>query len=501
MGCWRMFVLHLVVFLLAGGVDVSHACIQGCTCDLWFGLKRLSCPRSDLERFPVGIDRGTQFLRLEGNRIRDIPGNLSLLLPDLQMIDMAGNKVKRLRSKIFAGLKNLRDVNLLNNEIEAIEDRIFEGSETDRMNLKLRGNKLHEINRDAFRGLLADSKIDLSGNSIRRMYPETLRGVRVMKLDLSYNQLEQLPNAVFQNQNQLYFLELRDNNISSLRDDVFTGLSSLETLDLSSNNLKDLPVDIFKHNVVLKELNLDSNKFAFPPLLNLPAQKIDLTMRNNPVVCDCELKRLLSNSSYKVVVTDFNKATCRNDSRSVSEVLEQTDCRTTTPPPPTTTSQPTTVLINTTSITTNKTINHNSTHVNTTQNSLNVTVESLNSSHQPTLFLRNTTSTIATTVASKTNRKTTKTNTPTTVSPESHESKISRLTALILSMVAIVFIVAIGTLCWYLGRRKIKDAFELGRERVNRMLNTKSKTYLVNDVDNWEYKSGPEESKLAYDSV
>ena len=74
-------------------------------------------------------------------------------------------------------------------------------------------------------------------------------------------------------------------------------------------------------------------------------------------------------------------------------------------------------------------------------------------------------------------------------------SKISRLTALILSMVAIVFIVVIGTLCWYLGRRKIREAYKNAQEWLNQAFKTKSKTYLVNDVDNWEYKSGPE-SKL-----
>lgn len=333
----------LVTLVILGCADSTESCVKDCTCDMLLGLKTLSCPRRNLDTFPNGIDNGTQFLRLEGNNIRDIPGNLSRLLPELQRLDMSDNKVALLRSRIFAGLKNLKDVNLMNNEISAIEDNIFEGSETERMNLRLRGNKVKSIHSKAFRGLYANSKIDLRDNFLRSLHPDTLHGVRILTLDLSYNTINGLPERLFENQDQLYFLELRENNISSLDDQVFFDLSSLETLDLSSNKLDDLPIDLFQNNKLLATINLDSNKFTAPPLLNLPS-KIDLTLKNNPVLCDCELKRLLSNSSYKVVVTDFDRVVCLNRSETVREMLPKIDCRTTTPIPPTTTAMKTTTV-------------------------------------------------------------------------------------------------------------------------------------------------------------
>lgn len=156
--------------------------------------------------------------------------------------------------------------------------------------LDLHRNAIHTIPSSV--GLLKQLKnLDLSGNLLKNLpvevgeidslhtlnmtcnqltsVPSLEKAKHLARLDLSHNQLTDLPDGIF----KLEFLsELKasDNFISKLSEEV-SNLQALKILDLSSNSIDTLPSSLancFK----LKELNLKENKFKDNRLTKLVNQ-------------------------------------------------------------------------------------------------------------------------------------------------------------------------------------------------------------------------------------
>ncbi|XP_022807932.1 leucine-rich repeat-containing protein 15-like, partial [Stylophora pistillata] len=74
------------------------------------------------------------------------------------------------------------------------------------------------------------------------------------KLDLSYNQIEELPPGVFDNNPELTILYLYRNQIAQLPPGVFSYNTKLIRLDLDDNQIKELPPGVFANNTELTVL-------------------------------------------------------------------------------------------------------------------------------------------------------------------------------------------------------------------------------------------------------
>ena len=86
-------------------------------------------------------------------------------------------------------------------------------------------------------------------------------------LNLTNNNLEELPSGIFSGLTSLTTLTLDNNDLRTLSSGLFSGLTSLTTLTLPNNNLTDsnVPGDIFSGLTNLRTLNLDGNDFMTLP--------------------------------------------------------------------------------------------------------------------------------------------------------------------------------------------------------------------------------------------
>ena len=78
-------------------------------------------------------------------------------------------------------------------------------------------------------------------------------------MDLSANELTEIPAGLFTGLTSLTEIELAENELSSLDAGVFSGLTALERLGLDDNELSSLPAGLFTGLAVLEELNLPEN--------------------------------------------------------------------------------------------------------------------------------------------------------------------------------------------------------------------------------------------------
>lgn len=81
-------------------------------------------------------------------------------------------------------------------------------------------------------------------------------------VDLSHNQLVNIPVKGFEPQDKLVELQLNHNKLSSVNNKTFIGLKSLKVLNLRGNFLEDLPDRLFAPLSHLEELDLGQNRIS-----------------------------------------------------------------------------------------------------------------------------------------------------------------------------------------------------------------------------------------------
>lgn len=94
--------------------------------------------------------------------------------------------------------------------------------------------------------------------------PRTLPEATVM-LYLQLNNLQEIPQNVFQHLENLAFVTISNNNIQSLPATTFEHNSKLTTIDLKNNAITSIPPHAFDSQVELVSLNLRFNKIGSIP--------------------------------------------------------------------------------------------------------------------------------------------------------------------------------------------------------------------------------------------
>ncbi|KAG8212678.1 hypothetical protein J437_LFUL019548 [Ladona fulva] len=218
----------LILLLLASGGLVASAspdwtdCPASCRCKWISGKKTALCREAGYTAVP------------------------STLNADIQVLDLTSNDISILPRDTF------RSVGLLNLQ------RVY-----------VRGARVREVHKDAFRDLTILVEVDLSENKITSLDPETFSGNdRLRVLILNGNPIRELQRMQFPPLPHLKTLEMRHCLLNYVHRDAFVNLVALETLNLANNKLKRLSEAVFLFSVRLKTLSLDGN----------------------PWRCDCELR-------------------------------------------------------------------------------------------------------------------------------------------------------------------------------------------------------------------
>lgn len=238
----------LLLLLLASG---AAACPLPCVCQNLSESLSTLCAHRGLLFVPPNVDRRTVELRLADNFIQ------ALGPPD------------------FRNMTGLVDLTLSRNAITRIGARAFGDLESLR-SLHLDGNRLVELGTGSLRGPVNLQHLILSGNQLGRIAPGAFDDFldSLEDLDLSYNNLRQVPWAGIGAMPALHTLNLDHNLIDALPPGAFAQLGQLSRLDLTSNRLATLAPDpLFSRG---------RNAEASPaPLV--------LSFSGNPLHCNCEL--------------------------------------------------------------------------------------------------------------------------------------------------------------------------------------------------------------------
>lgn len=184
-------------------------------------------------------------------------------------LDLSINNITTVGPLAFQSFPNLNTLDLKLNSIQVLSPWAFQGLRY-LQTLDLRGNRLEILRAGVFEGLLNLRSLILSRNRINDIQPGTFR---------------LLPN--------LKILKLHHNAIQVVYPDAFAHVTSLVTLDLDSNKIHTVYYGSFTTLVSLQTLSLAYNKIAsLPEFLGTLTDLEDLSLRGNPLYCDCSLEFL-----------------------------------------------------------------------------------------------------------------------------------------------------------------------------------------------------------------
>ncbi|XP_061886838.1 leucine-rich repeat-containing G-protein coupled receptor 4 [Entelurus aequoreus] len=132
--------------------------------------------------------------------------------------------------------------------------------------LDLSMNNITELPANVFKNFPYLEELRLAGNDLSLIHPEALSGLNQLKvLMLQNNQLKTVPSAALKNLHFLQSLRLDANHITAVPDDSFEGLQQLRHLWLDDNNLTEVPVASLRHQANLQALTLALNRIFYIP--------------------------------------------------------------------------------------------------------------------------------------------------------------------------------------------------------------------------------------------
>lgn len=228
---------------------------------------------------------GLEVLDLSNNDISSIPDNGLSALRSLTTLNLQDNLLIAIADRAFVGLQSLSVLNISSNRLVALPPELFQSPRA-LTQLYLQNNTLSVLAPGLLEGLDRLEVLDLSQNELTSTWinRDTFAGlVRLVVLNLGYNQLTKIDQNVFHGLYSLQILHLEHNQIDTIANNAFSDLKNLHALTLSSNRLKRIEAFHLSDLYVLNQLFLESNFIesvdvrAFENLTNLN----DLSLNDN----------------------------------------------------------------------------------------------------------------------------------------------------------------------------------------------------------------------------
>lgn len=209
--------------------------------------------------------RHLQLLNLSRNRIELIHPDAFQDDTSLQVIDLSSNRISDLLTDTFRDNVHLRVLNLNDNELRAIPENSFAANH-ELEAVYISRNRLSNVPASAIRPVSSNLRIlDCSFNNIHFLRNEEIDQTsfaRLLLLNLSHNQIKNLPESIFADFSSLESLDLSWNPIRVVSDSLFDGVSqSLQDLDMSHALLKSIPMLNLPN---LKRLDLSFSAISAP---------------------------------------------------------------------------------------------------------------------------------------------------------------------------------------------------------------------------------------------
>ncbi|CAF0996746.1 unnamed protein product [Adineta ricciae] len=132
----------------------------------------VDCKDKELTEIPQNIPDSTVELRLEKNRIIEIPPKAFSYLKRLRRLDLSNNLISIIYPNSFAGLQSLNSLILYRNNLKMLPSEIFNELNSLQL-LLLNANKIVCIRGDTFYGLEKLSLLSLYDNQLKTLANET----------------------------------------------------------------------------------------------------------------------------------------------------------------------------------------------------------------------------------------------------------------------------------------------------------------------------------------
>lgn len=202
-----------------------------------------------------------RYMSLSRNVIRELPGGSFQLFKNLLYLDLSGNSLATINSEMFMGLENsLLELKIGQNRITSVGSHPLSLNRLRRLDLS--HNNIVDIPNNAFEGVGQLVYLNLSHNihfspvPVNLIYPLT----KLQVLDFSYTGLKSIFPEMLNKAPSLKQIYLRGNKIQELTEGTFTNLRNLTIVDLSYNNIATIRPATFINAMNIKHLFLRGNQ-------------------------------------------------------------------------------------------------------------------------------------------------------------------------------------------------------------------------------------------------
>ncbi|NWQ83938.1 LFN1L protein, partial [Columbina picui] len=245
----------LLCLLVTSAAAEATACPKRCMCQNLAPSFTVLCTKTGLLFVPPGIDRRTAELRLMDNFITTLRRRDFANMTGLIHLALSRNTISQIAPYAFADLRGLHA-------------------------LHLDSNRLTRIGEEQLKGLVNLRHLILSNNQLSAIAPRSLDDFTetLEDLDLSYNNLVDVPWATIAALSNVNTLGLDHNLIESVPEGIFSNLHKLARLDMTSNKLKKIPPDPLFSRIPVYAKSKGS-----------PLSSLVLSFGGNPLHCNCEL--------------------------------------------------------------------------------------------------------------------------------------------------------------------------------------------------------------------
>ncbi|XP_030637143.1 leucine-rich repeat and immunoglobulin-like domain-containing nogo receptor-interacting protein 4b [Chanos chanos] len=257
-------------------------------------LRLLNIKSNRLKIIPVGVFSG-----LSNLRSLDISENEILVFLDytfrdmgkLQQLDAGENDLVFISQRAFVGLQSLQELNVDRSNLTSIPSEALSQLQN-LVRLRLRRLTISVLPNNSFRRLhqLRSLQI-LQWSSLETLNSNSLIGLNLTSLTISYCNLSAIPYAALRHLTYLRYLDLSYNPITSVQGGLLGELLRLQELHLVGGNLLHIQPGAFRGLSHFHLLNVSANRLstleesAFHSVGNLQTLRLDA----NPLACDCRL--------------------------------------------------------------------------------------------------------------------------------------------------------------------------------------------------------------------
>jgi len=196
-------------------------------------------------------------IEIKGYKLKSIDANSFQNCEDVKKIDISSTSIRELPENLFSKNLKLTELCLYANELKTLPENIF-ASQTELKSLWLSDYFFTFLPLDIFKPLTKLQKLTLENTNLK-INPNWFKSLKNLNhLDLTENNISDLPKNMFSSLESLEELNLRFNKLTVIHADSFGTLPRLRMIKLSYNNINGIDEKLI-NNTNITEIDMRKN--------------------------------------------------------------------------------------------------------------------------------------------------------------------------------------------------------------------------------------------------